>query len=115
MEEKRRHKRLELSGEILIKEIGGDMDAELAQIEITDCSRDGIGFITEKALTIGSIYQAKLTLWNKDRIDVFIQVVRASKEEEAFQYGGIFIGMPDADQMRIQVYETVSDELAKNN
>lgn len=113
MEDKRRHKRLELSGELMMKELGTSGDGEPADIEITDCSRDGIGFTTDRALTIGSNYEANLTLWNKDKLHVFIQIVRASKEGDIFHYGGIFIGMPDQDQMRIQVYETVHDELEK--
>ena len=115
MEDKRKHKRLELTGEILMKELGAPGDAEPAEIEIHDCSRDGIGFSTDKALTIGSNYEANLTLWNKDKLHVFIQIVRASKEEDVYHYGGIFIGMPDQDQMRIQVYETVQDELEKES
>jgi hypothetical protein len=111
MEDKRKHKRLELTGEILIKELGAAGDGETADIAIHDCSRDGIGFTTDKVLTVGSNYEANLTLWNKDKIHVFIQIVRADKEGDIFRYGGIFIGMPDADQMRIQVYETVTDEL----
>lgn len=111
MEDKRKHKRLELSGEILIKELGAAGDGESADIEIHDCSRDGLGFTTDKPLTVGSNYEANLTLWNKDKIHVFIQIVRAEKEGDLFHYGGIFIGMPDTDQMRIQVYETVTDEL----
>ena len=42
---------------------------------------------------------------------MFIQVVRAAKLENTYNYGGIFIGMPDADKMRIEVYETVKDTL----
>ena len=113
MEDKRKHKRLELSGEILMKELGAAGDGETVEIEIHDCSRDGIGFTTDKAFTIGSNYEANLTLWNKDKIHVFIQIVRATKEDDLYHYGGIFIGMPDQDQMRIQVYETVQDELEK--
>ncbi len=113
MEERRKHKRLELTGEILAKELGGGNES--FDIDITDCSREGIGFSVNRPLTIGSNYEANLTLWNKDRIHVFIQIVRAVKLEDSFHYGGIFIGMPDSDQMRIQVYETVEDELAALN
>ena len=113
MEERRKYKRLELSGEIIIKALGGDEPDKSVEIEITDCSREGIGFSSTEALTIGSNYEAKLTLWNKDKINVFIQIVRAAVITDGYHYGGIFIGMPDADQMRIQVYETVEDELAK--
>ena len=111
MVEKRKHNRLELTGEIILRPIGGTGDATAAQIEIHDCSRDGIGFTADAQLTIGDNYEANLTLWNKDRIHVFIQIVRAAKEGDLFHYGGIFIGMPDADKMRIEVYETVEDTL----
>ena len=111
MEDKRKHKRLELSGEIILKELGGTGEAPTAQIEIHDCSTDGIGFTTDAQLTIGHNYEANLTLWNKDMIHVFVQIVRAAKEDSVFHYGGIFIGMPDTDKMRIQVYETVREQL----
>ena len=111
MEEKRKHKRLGLTGELILKKLGGNDEAQPAQIEIHDCSRDGIGFSTDVQLTIGNNYEANLTLWTKEVLHVFIQIVRAAKVGDVFQYGGMFIGMPDADKMRIQVYETVEDQL----
>ena len=111
MEEKRKHKRLELSGELILKKLGGGDDQQTAQILIHDCSRDGIGFITDAQLTIGNNYEANLTLWTKEVLHVFVQIVRAAKVDDVFQYGGIFIGMPDSDKMRIEVYETVEDQL----
>ena len=112
MEDRRKHRRLELTGELLVKELSGSGKHESFDIDITDCSRDGIGFSVNRPLTIGSNYEANLTLWNKDKIHVFIQIARAVKLENTFHYGGIFIGMPDSDKMRIQVHETVEDELA---
>ncbi|MCR5157178.1 MAG: PilZ domain-containing protein [Butyrivibrio sp.] len=111
MEDKRKHKRLQLTGEIILKQLGGSGEATAAQIEIHDCSRDGIGFTTDAQLTIGNNYEANLTLWTKETLHVFVQIVRASKEGNDFHYGGIFIGMPDTDKMRIEVYETVEDQL----
>ncbi len=111
MEDKRKHKRLALSGELILKQLGGSGDATTAQIEITDCSRDGVGFSTDVQLTIGDNYEANLRLWTKEVLHVFIQIVRAAKVENTFHYGGIFIGMPDSDKMRIEVYETVRDQL----
>ena len=52
---------------------------------------------------------------NKDKIHVFLQITRANKDGDIFHYGGIFIGMPDSDRMRIRVYETVEDELHNKN
>ncbi|WP_026651791.1 PilZ domain-containing protein [Butyrivibrio proteoclasticus] len=110
MEEKRRAKRLDLAGEILIKELGSS-EQKAVDIKITDASTSGIGFSTEKQLTIGDNYESNLTLWNKEVIHVFIQIVRAVKEGDVYHYGGIFIGMPEDVKMRIQVYETVEDTL----
>ena len=111
MEEKRKHRRRQLTGEIILKKLGGSDEAQTAQIEIVDCSRDGLGFSTDAQLTIGNNYEANLTLWTKEVLHVFVQIVRAAKVDDVFQYGGIFIGMPDSDKMRIEVYETVEDQL----
>lgn len=111
MEDKRKHKRLELTGEIILKQLGGSGDASTADIDVTDCSRDGIGFSTHAQLTIGDNYEANLTIWTKEVLHVFIQIVRASKTDTGFHYGGIFIGMPEGDKMRIEVYETVKEQL----
>jgi hypothetical protein len=111
MEERRKSKRLELTGELILNQLGGDGEVKTAKIDIHDCSRDGIGFNTDKQLMIGDNYEANLTIWTKEILHVFIQVVRAAKLENTYNYGGIFIGMPDADKMRIEVYETVKDTL----
>ena len=114
MEEKRKSKRLELSGDIVIKELGA-AEGKRAEINITDCSTAGLGFSTSEALTIGDIYEANLVIWNKEKLHVFLQIVRAVKEGDIYRYGTLFIGMPEDIKMRIQVYETVEDERAKLN
>lgn len=114
MEERRRGKRLELTGELELKELGA-AQGETVEIHITDASTVGLGFRTDKQLTIGDNYEANLVLWNKEKIHVFIQIVRAVKEDDLYHYGGLFIGMPEDVKMRIQVYETVEDEIAKMN
>ena len=112
MEDRRRSKRLELTGEILIKELGTN-SVESCDIHITDCSSAGIGFVTDKQLTIGNNYEANLTIWTKETLPVFIQIVRADKEGDRYRYGGSFIGMPEDVKKRIDVYELVEDEKAK--
>jgi hypothetical protein len=111
MEERRKTKRLDLTGEIIIKGLGGA--TETADIHIMDASTSGVGFKTDKQLTIGDIYETNLTLWNKEVIHVFVQIVRAKLEDDTYHYGGVFIGMPEDVKMRIQVYETVEEEIAK--
>lgn len=111
MEERRKNRRQELTGELIMDRLGGSGESTTAKIDIHDCSKDGIGFCTDQQLMIGDNYEANLTIWTKEVLHVFIQIVRATKLENTFNYGGIFIGMPDADKMRIEVYETVKDTL----
>ena len=75
MLEKRKNKRLELSGELILTQMGASGESEKATIEITDCSKDGLGFSTDAQLTIGNNYGANLTLWTKEVLHVFIQTV----------------------------------------
>ena len=112
MEERRKGKRLELTGKLVMKEVGAD-ESKTVDISITDASTEGVGFSTDKQLTIGENYEANLTLWNKDTINVFVQIVRATLDGDIYHYGGRFIGMPEDVKMRIQVYETVEDTLAE--
>jgi hypothetical protein len=115
MEDKRKNKRLHLEGEILLQPLGKSGEAVSTKIEITDCSKDGLGFSSDAQLTIGDNYEANLTLWTKETMTVFLQIVRASKVDDLFHYGSIFIGMPDSERMRIQVYETVEDQLKEQS
>ncbi len=112
MEERRKSRRLDLTGEILLKELGTS-EVHNCDIHITDCSSSGLGFSTDQQLTIGNNYEAKITIWTKEVLHVIIQIVRASKDNDRFHYGGLFIGMPDDVRKRIDVYETVEEEKAR--
>ena len=107
MDERRKNKRLMLQGKIAIKPIGGG-SMESVPINITDCSRAGLGFITDKKLVIGDNYEAYLTIWTKEVLHVFMKVVRSEDVEGGFLYGCLFIGMPETDRQRISIYETIS-------
>ncbi len=103
MDNRRRTKRLDLAGEILLKEIGGE-SFETVEITITDASRDGVG----------ANYEANLTIWTKEVLHVFIQIVRASKNGDTFHYGSMFVGMPEDMKARIDVYSTIQEYTEKN-
>ena len=49
-----------------------------------------------------------MTIWTKEVIHAFIEIVRIEKKKDTFEYGGIFVGMPEMDAQRIEVYDTVS-------
>lgn len=108
MEERRRNQRMELKSKLVAKRLDSDEAREL-EIDITDVSKTGVGFTCSEALTIGAVYEAFLTIWTKEVIHAFIEIVRIVKMDEGgYQYGGIFVGMPELDAKRIEVYEMVN-------
>lgn len=112
--EKRRYDRTELKSRLIIKQVGGvPGDAKEVAIEINDVSKVGIGFRCTEPLAIGNIYEGFLTIWTKEVIHAFIQIVRIEMKEDYFDYGGTFVGMPELDSKRIQVYQQV-EELKKD-
>ncbi len=112
MEERRKDKRLELKGELLLKSIANaDEGVETVTISVFNCSKAGIGFLADCQLLMGDNYEANLTIWTKEVIHVFIKIVRGTMLENGYEYGAIFIGMPEYDRQRIAVYETVQETL----
>lgn len=110
-EERRKSKRLELKSKLIIRPLGAAGDStEAVSITVFDCSRHGLGFTSDRHLTIGDNYEAYLTIWTKEVMHVFLQIVRGEKRsDDNFAYGSVFIGMPEAERQRISVYETVQD------
>ena len=109
MEEKRKNKRTELLSKLVLKRLDGSGVEEVG-IEITDVSKSGVGFNANKALEIGAVYESYLTIWTKEVIHAFLEIVRIEKKGDVYVYGAIFIGMPEMDAARIAVYQTVQEE-----
>lgn len=108
MEERRKNKRTELNSKLVIKRIDGENHKEVS-IEIIDVSKNGIGFGCDEVLNIGAVYETYLTIWTKEVIHAFIRIVRIELVEERFEYGAMFVGLPEMDASRIEVYQTVSE------
>lgn len=113
MDEKRKFRRLDLEGELIMSPIGSDEGVEKVAIAIHDCSRGGMGFQSDQQLVMGDNYECNLTIWTKEVIHVFIKIVRGTMVEDGYSYGAIFIGMPEYDRQRISVYETVQETLTE--
>lgn len=109
MEERRKSRRMELDAKLMVKRLNGEGNEEVI-IEVIDLSTTGIGFNCKQPLMIGTVYEAYITIWTKEVIHAFIEIVRSVKEVNVFQYGGIFIGMPEMDTKRIETYETVLEQ-----
>lgn len=106
--ERRRSKRTDLTSKLLIKRLDSEKQDEV-EVDIINVSKTGIGFRCKELLEIGAVYESYLTIWTKEVIHAFIEIVRIEKEPETFQYGGIFIGTPEMDLQRIDVYNYVSE------
>lgn len=109
MEERRRSNRRELTSKLVMKRLGGENVDETIEIDITDVSKTGIGFTCSTALEIGAVYEAYLRIWTQEVLHAFLEIIRIEKKGAVFSYGGIFIGMPEMDAARIDVYDTVEN------
>lgn len=108
MEDRRKNKRTELKSRLVLTRL--DQKSEEVGIDILDVSKTGIGFNCQHKLTIGSVYEAYLTIWTKEVLHAFLEIRRIEKiDDENFNYGAIFIGMPEMDAARIEVYQTVEE------
>lgn len=107
MDEKRKSNRRELSSKLVAKRLGGSVVNEEVDIEILDVSKSGIGFTSPMVLEIGAVYEAQLRIWTQETLHAFLEIVRIEKKADAYTYGAIFIGMPEMDAARIEVYDMV--------
>lgn len=108
MDERRKNRRIELESKLVIKRLGSNDVNQEVNIDILDVSKTGMGFSCDSPLEIGAVYEAYLTIWTKETIHSFIEIVRIVKESDTFVYGAIFIGMSEMDAARIAVYDTIS-------
>lgn len=108
MDERRRSKRSDLSGTIIIKRL--DKQEQETNIEIVDLSKTGLGFLSPHQLNVGAVYECFLTIWTKEVIHAFLEIQRIERiSEQQFNYGAVFIGMPETEASRIQVYQTFEE------
>lgn len=111
MEEKRKHKRLELDVSIELERLDEDGVTTLryVHVDVTDISRSGLGFRSTKELEIGTYYDTKIQIWTKEVVDAVIEIVRREQLPDGYKYGGEFIGMADTDALKIDIYQIFND------
>ncbi|MBR6381229.1 MAG: PilZ domain-containing protein [Lachnospiraceae bacterium] len=112
-EERRRDKRMTMESKLLIKRLDGGGSAEEVNIEIIDVSKSGVGFTCNKALEIGAIYESFLTIWTKEVLHAFLEIVRIEKRGDVYHYGSTFVGLPEMEAMRIETYQTIAESEGK--
>lgn len=113
MEERRKNRRIELTSKLLIKRMDPDNNPKEVNIEVTDASKTGVGFLCSEELGIGAVYESYLTIWTKEVLHAFLEVIRVvDKGNGTYEYGAIFIGMSEQDASRIAAYDMI-DTMSK--
>lgn len=111
MEEKRKHKRLDLNVSVEMERLNEDGIAmrNFVDVDVTDISRSGMGFKSGKELEIGTYYDTRIQIWTREIVDAVLEVVREEQHEDGYKYGGEFIGMSDTDALKIDIYQIFND------
>lgn len=111
MEEKRKHKRLDLSVSIQLERLDQDGVTTLKYInvDVSDISRSGIGFSAKQKLEVGTYYDTQIQIWTKEVVDAVIEIVRVDEKDGIYNYGCVFIGMTDTDALKIDIYQIFND------
>ena len=58
---------------------------------------------------MGEVYESFLTIWTKEVIHAILRIVRIELQNRTYSYGAVFVGMPDTESARIEVYQTIED------
>lgn len=114
MKERRKNRRMELLSKLIVKSLNAEEGQHEVAIDIIDVSKTGVGFQCDQALLIGTVYEAYLTIWTKEVLHAFLEIVRIEKKGKSYHYGSIFVGMPEMDASRISIYDTVTHAVEQN-
>lgn len=116
IKEKRWAKRMSINAAIKLKSIRNNKYVIAAnedefEVEIINISKGGMAFKTIEQLPINSYYDANVILWTKETFNAVVEIVRMENENvgEPITYGCKFIGLPPAEQFKIDVYDIVNE------
>lgn len=111
MQEKRKAKRLVLDAHLIMNRIDSGKH-DLIPVSIVDISKNGVGFTCNQLLEMGSVYEAELTIWTKEVIHTFVNIIRFDNSGDENVYGGTFVGLTEHDSSKIEIYD-LFDEAKK--
>lgn len=114
-QERRRSNRLDINAIIQLNSVRNkrNVDAlnkDAFEVEVVNISKDGLAFKSPEKLELNTYYDTSITLWTKEKFQTVIEIIRMENYgEEQTLYGCRFIGIMPSDQLKIQIYEMVSD------
>ncbi len=112
MEEKRKDKRLELGVDVQLERLdeAGVTTLKYVRVDVSDISKSGIGFKCQNELDVNSYYDTRIQIWTKEIINAVIEIVRrADNGDGSYSYGAVFIGLPDTDALKIDIYQMFNE------
>lgn len=112
--ERRRSNRMDINVRIELnsvrsKDVADKETTEAFDVSVVNISKDGLAFTTKETLQMNTYYNTTVLLWTKEKFQTVIEVVRMEKCGDETLYGCRFIGIMPADQLKIQIYEMVSE------
>lgn len=112
MEEKRRYERLPIDVKVELERIdqGETTTVKYLTVDVTDLSRNGIGFTSKTELKKDAMLKANITIWTKEVLPAIFKIVRVSEDGGVWHYGAIFVGMREQDALKIQIYQMVNEQ-----
>ena len=117
--DKRKADRLGINVSIKLQSINNEKfvsiepNANAFEVNVLNLSKTGIAFTCKEFLPLNSFYEANVLLWTKETFRATIEVVRMEvipDDKENIMYGCRFIGITAADQVKIDVYQMVSEQ-----
>ena len=98
-----------MESKLMLKRLDQNEPASEVTIDVTDVSKTGVGFVCDTPLEIGAVYESFLAIWTKEVLHAFLEIIRIEKKaDDKYEYGAIFIGMPEMEANRIEGYQTVN-------
>lgn len=119
-QERRKSNRMDINVKIKLNSVKtngntADLNQEEFDVELVNISRGGLAFRSNEKLALNTYYDTTIVLWTKEKFQTVIEIVRMENYGgEKTLYGCRFIGIMPSDQLKIQIYEMVS-EMEKND
>lgn len=115
-QERRKSNRMDIDVRIQLNSVRnkGNLNAlkkEAFDVEVINISKDGLAFQCSEKLELNTYYDTTVLLWTKEKFQTVIEIVRMENYgEEETLYGCRFIGIMPSDQLKIQIYEMISEQ-----
>ena len=108
MEERRKHKRLDLEVMVELERLDEESVTTLkyVHVEVTDISRSGLGFKSKADLEIGSYYDTRIQIWTKEVVDAVYEQMC-----QVLDQGNIEYVKWDMNRSMAEVYSMTAEEI----